>query len=56
MGFWDRFKAGMDIGVKVKVSHRGIKGAGKDVYKSSSKWEKKMAKAERKAAKEMKKT
>lgn len=48
MSVFEKFKAGFEIGVKAKTSHRGVKGAGKDVYKSSSKWEKKTAKAEKK--------
>ena len=51
MSFIDKFIAGFDSGVKAKTSHFTMKKAGKAVYRSTSKWEKKQIKAAKKSKK-----
>jgi hypothetical protein len=51
MNIWNKFKAGMDIGIKANISHGFIKTPEKKVYDWAVKWENNAAKVASKAAK-----
>lgn len=51
MSFFEKFKAGVNIGVEAKATSSIFKSGTKKVYKNAEKWEKNKMKEERKRAK-----
>lgn len=51
MGFFEKFNAGVNMGIKAKATKPNLKSGTKNVYKMAEKWEKNKIKEEKKRAK-----